>query len=153
LLIALFLAVGLLLNPLSSSSHAQDNVPSPQPVRFRALDVFVDSGDKPLAAYQLEVSAADGDTKVAGIEGGEHPAFKQPPFYDPKAIQQERVILAAFNTAAADQLPTGKTRVATLHFQTRGDQPPQYTLKLATAASVDGQQINVSASAIERNGL
>ena len=149
----LFLAIALSHYPLSSLSHAQENAPSPQPIRFRAVDVFVDSSEKPLAAYQLEVTATDGEAKIAGIEGGEHPAFKQPPFYDPKAIQQERVILAAFNTAAADKLPTGKTRVATLHFQTKGEQPPHYTVKIETGATINGEKINVTASVTERSGL
>src|SRR6185503_6777104 len=64
-------------------------------IRFNALDIFVDSGTRPLAAYQLTFTATTGDVKIVSIEGGEHPAFKEPPNYDPQAIQQERAILAA----------------------------------------------------------
>ena len=122
------------------------------PIRFRAVDVFVDSQAKALATYQVEVSVVSGEARLVGIEGGGHPAFQQPPFYDPKAIQQERVILAAFNTAGADKLPSGKTRVATLHFQTKGNRPPQYTVKLEAAATVDGGRMAVSVSLVERDG-
>src|SRR5438552_2611435 len=66
--------------------------------RFGAMDIFIDSGSTPLAAYQIEIAATNGLAKIVGIEGGEHPAFQQPPFYDPKAMQHDRVILAGFST-------------------------------------------------------
>jgi hypothetical protein len=51
-----------------------------------AVDLFVDSGAQTLAAYQLDFSAPDESVKIVSIKGG-HPAFKEPPYYDPKAIQ------------------------------------------------------------------
>ena len=69
----------------------------------------MDSGSTPLAAYQIEFTATNGIARIVGIEGGAHPAFRQPPFYDPKAIQHEHVIIASFSTANAADLPTGKT--------------------------------------------
>jgi hypothetical protein len=110
--------------------------------RFCAVDIFVDSGSTPLAAYQLRFAVTNGVAKIVGIEGGEHPAFRQPPFYDPKAIQNDVAILAAFNTAAPADLPTGKTRIATIHLRTSGTQPPQVELKLQTAADAQGKKIS-----------
>ncbi|MBM3879818.1 MAG: hypothetical protein FJ387_08875 [Verrucomicrobia bacterium] len=124
--------------------------PTNQVVRFRTVDLLADTQAEPLAAYQLEFSAQGGQTKIVGIEGGEHPAFRSPPYYDPKAIQHERVILAAFSTAPADQLPTGKTRVATLHLQTSGADPPRWTARLMTAATVSGRKIHLTLTAQER---
>ena len=118
--------------------------------RFCAMDIFVDFGSTPLAAYQLVFVATNGIAKIVGIEGGEHLAFRQPPFYDPKAMQHERVIIAAFSTAPAAGLPTGRTRVATIHFQTNGRQLPQFELKLQTAADVQGNRISAEASFEER---
>jgi hypothetical protein len=118
-------------------------------VRFAAADIYVDSKDKPLAAYQLEFSAPGGDVKITGIEGGEHAAFSRPPYYDPKAMQQERVIIAAFSTNKVDNLPAGKTRVATIHFQVRGA-TPEFQVKLAVAADAGGNKIPAEASAQER---
>jgi hypothetical protein len=118
-------------------------------VRYRAVDVFIDSANQPLAAYQLEFTASDG-AKIVGVEGGEHAAFKEPPFYDPKAIQHERVILGAFSTAAADTLPMGKTRVATIHLQTTGDGTPRFQARLTAAATANGRKISAQASANER---
>jgi hypothetical protein len=118
--------------------------------RFRAVDIYVDSGSTPLAAYQLEFAATNGVAKIVGIEGGEHPAFRQPPFYDPKAIQHERVIIASFSTAAAAELPTGKTRVATVHYQTTDTQPPRFELKLQTAGDAQGNKVSAQASFEER---
>jgi hypothetical protein len=119
-------------------------------IRFGAVDIYVDSKSTPLAAYQLEFAATNGVAKIVGIEGGEHPGFRQPPFYDPKAIQHERVIIASFNTAAAADLPAGKTRVATIHYQTTDNQPPQFELKLQTAGNAQGNRISVRASFEER---
>jgi hypothetical protein len=115
------------------------------------LDVFVDTTDKSLAAYQLEFFAATGDAKIAGIEGGTHPAFATPPYYDPKAMQQDRVILAAFTTDAAAALPVGKTRVATIHLQTLGTDRPEFQIRLQTAADAAGRTITAEATFQERN--
>ena len=115
-------------------------------IRFEAVDIFVDSGAKPLAAYQLEFRVVTGEAKIVGVEGGSHAAFREPPFYDPKAIQQERVILAGFNTAKADQLPKNKTRIATIHLQISGSSEPEFTVKMKTAASPDGKKIPAKAT-------
>jgi len=95
-------------------------------VHFRAIDVYVDSGSVPLAAYQLEFSVANVPTQIVGIEGGSAKVFREPPFYDPKAMQGERVIIAAFSTEAPEQLPSGKTRVATIHIMTTGETRPKF---------------------------
>ena len=116
---------------------------------FRAVDLFVDSGNQPLAAYQLSFAAAD--AKIVGIEGGEHSAFAEPPYYDPKAMQDNRVIVAAFNTASPGQLPRGRTRIATIHLQTPASAVKKYELKVEAAAMPAGESITVKAEAVERN--
>jgi len=117
---------------------------------FRAVDIFVDSKDKPLAAYQLEFTATNGNARIVGIEGGGHPALAQPPFYDPKAMQHERVIIATFSMEAAEKLPTGRIRVATIHIQTRGATELALETRLQTAAGADGRKIAAEASSEER---
>jgi hypothetical protein len=114
------------------------------------VDIYVDSKNAPLAAYQLEFSATNGVTKIVGIEGGDSAAFHEPPFYDAKAIQHERVIIAAFSTSSADKLPAGKTRIATIHLQIVGDATPQFELKLQVAANPDGGRISADATFEER---
>src|SRR5216117_3157588 len=118
--------------------------------RFQAVDIFIDSRQDPLAAYQLEFFVKNGNARVVGVEGGEHPAFKEAPFYDPKAIQQERVIIAAFSTSAADKLPKARTRVATIHLQITGHQKPEFHLRLETAATANGNKIPVAGTFEER---
>jgi len=59
------------------------------------------------------------EREIVGIEGGEHPAFREPPMYDPKAMQHERVIIAAFNTAPSDELPR-ENASATIHLEAKG---------------------------------
>lgn len=118
---------------------AQDNV---QSVCFDAIDVYVQTGDKPLAAYQLDLSAEKGNVTIVGIEGGESEVFTAPPYYDPAAIQNDRVIIAYFSTAAVDVLPRGKVRIATIHVQIVGNVQPEYDAKITVAATVDGAPID-----------
>jgi len=117
---------------------------------FRVVDIYVDSKGAPLAAYQLRFSMRNTNVKIVGIEGGDHPAFREPPLYDPRAIQHERVIIAAFNTGPSDELPKGKTRVATIHLEAMGDDALQCTLKVQTAANPDGKKIAIAATWEER---
>jgi hypothetical protein len=107
--------------------------------RFSYVDVYLDAKSQSLAAWQFEFTAERGHVTVVGIEGGEHPAFaKNPPYYDPAALGQNRVILAAFSTD--NDLPKGKTRIARIHLMIEGEQP-QYAMKLVVAANSAGKTI------------
>ena len=117
---------------------------------FRVVDIYLDSKGASLAAYQVTISVTNADAKIVGIEGGEHQAFRQPPVYDPRAMQRERVIIAAFNTGSANELPNGKTRVATIHFQTHSNKPLQCIVNPNTAGNPDGTKIAVQATWEER---
>jgi hypothetical protein len=108
------------------------------------VDVFIDSGEAPLAAYQFELRVTAGDVKLVGVEGGEHAAFRAPPYYDPKALAQQRIVVAAFNTSG--ELPRGKTRVARLMVQVRGDVTPAYEASIEVAASVEARKVAASIS-------
>lgn len=146
ILTGLLLVMGFIAAPL----HAQEGSPQTNAVHFRAVDVFVESHDQPLAAYQLEFTASGGSAKIVGIEGGEPAAFREAPFYDPMAIQHERVIFGAFSTGPADQLPTGRARVATIHLQTTGRETPRFDVRVQAAATVGGRKITVQATAEEK---
>ena len=126
---------------LGSTGRIGNRYASPPATRFDAIDVYVDSGTQPLAAYQLHLSAKTGEVKIVGIEGGEHSAFADPPYYDPAAMQHDRVIIAAFNTALPEQLPKGVTRVATIHVQVAGEAQPTFQAELTVAATLDGKTI------------
>ncbi|MCW5551739.1 MAG: hypothetical protein KIS67_06160 [Verrucomicrobiae bacterium] len=135
---------------MSGQVSAQTPTSASASMRFVAVDVFVDSPGKPLAAYQLEFSVTNTTAKIVGIEGGEHAAFAEPPFYDPKAMQRERVIIAAFSTEPTDKLPAGKTRVATIHLQVSKNTEPEFGLAMQTAADADGRRLPVSTRLEER---
>lgn len=130
-------------------SHPAEAAPA-EPGRFLGLEVHVDARGQPLAAYQVEVIASQGTVQIVGIEGGEHPAFRDPPFYDPRAMQRERVILAAFSTAAPEELPSGRTRVATIHCLVSGAVEPVFAVKLQAAASAGARKIKATATVEER---
>lgn len=91
-------------------------------VRFAAVDIVLNLPDgAELGSYQVELAPLDNTParlRVVGIEGGEHPAFKTPPFYDPQAIGNEHVIIAAYSTAP--DLPTGRSRIARVHYEITG---------------------------------
>lgn len=141
----------LILLALAAPLHARQPADEEGRIGFCTVDIFVDSGSAPLAAYQLRFAVTNGVAKIVGIEGGEHPAFRQPPFYDPKAIQSEVAILASFNTGPAAELPTAKTRVATIHLQTTGTTTPQFEVKLQTAADAQGNKTSGTVSFEKRN--
>lgn len=138
-------AVLLVLAAVAARAPAQES-DAPQ-ARFEAVDIYVDSGDVPLAAWQFELAAETGDVKIVGVEGGEHPAFAEPPYYDPAALKGGRIIIAAFSTGA--DLPTGRTRVARIHVRVAGAAVPEYVVKLQTAGSRTGERIEASAALTE----
>ena len=107
--------------------------------QFEAIDVFLDSGNQPLAAWQLEVRSEPRGVEIVGIEGGQHPAFRSPPYYDPRAMNQHRVILAAFQTG--DDLPLGRSRIARIHVRLQGPGNRKYLTSLIASASSDGQRV------------
>jgi len=139
-----------LLFGLAAELQAQQPADEEGRSRFCAVDIFVDSGSTPLAAYQVRFAVTNGVAKIVGIEGGEHAAFRQPPFYDPKAMQNELAVIASFSTAPAADLPKGKTRVATIHLRTTGSTPPRFELKLQIAADMQGNKIACLAGFEER---
>lgn len=142
LMMLLVAAVGV--GGVALNQHADATPPElivVQPT-FQAVHVYVDSGDVPLAAYQFEVTATRGTMQIVGVENGEHEAFDEPPFYDRKTVeggQADRIIIAAFSTAAADQLPTGKTRVATVHVRMLDG--ATLNVELQAAADPEGKKI------------
>jgi hypothetical protein len=117
-----------------------DDLPASD-VRFVPVDIYVDSHEAPLGAWQIEF-LGHGDVELVGVEGGEHAAYQQPPHYDAAALMQDRVILAALNTT--DDLPTGKTRVARLHLRVTGE--PTFETMLIVAGDAGGQRIEATAT-------
>ena len=110
-----------------------------QAVRFVPLHIYIDSGEESLAAYQFELRATSDRVKVVGVEGGEHKAFAEPAYYDPAALMNNRIIVGAFSTGKS--LPTGKTRVATIHLQITGSLEWDYELTLTVAGDREGNEI------------
>jgi len=125
--------------PVPAQQSEQDNASVKPKFRFAPLHIYLDSGSQPLAAYQFELKAPAGQVKIVGVEGGEHKAFKEAPYYDPAALANDRIIIAAFNTGR--ELPKGRTRIATIHLQIIGDAEPDYELKLVVAADADAKEI------------
>jgi hypothetical protein len=108
------------------------------------LHVYVDPGGQPLAAYQVELSDTSGSGIIVGIEGGEHPAFGKPPYYDPAALRANRIVLAAYSTSS--DLPRTRSRIATVHLMAEAAVKPTFVAVLRVAATNDGSRINARVS-------
>jgi hypothetical protein len=108
-------------------------------VRYYPLDVYLDTGGRSLAAYQLVISDASGTMRILGVHGGTASAFKEAPFYDSTALARSRIILAAFSTS--DDLPKGRVNVARLYVQSPGGGKPKPQAELVVAGASDGQRI------------
>ena len=137
-IVIILMYMSLMVPVMAQRSEHDDRVDEPR-VRFAPLHIYLDSGARPLAAFQFELKAATGRMKIVGVEGGEHAAYKKPPYYDPAALANDRIIIAGFNTGS--DLPSGRTRITTLHLQIIGDVEPDYELKLTVAADADGKEI------------
>jgi hypothetical protein len=136
--VIILISIGVIVPVLAQ--HSEQDITAVKPrVRFAPLHIYLDSGNQPLAAYQFELKAAAGQIKIVGVEGGQHKAFKEAPYYDPAALANNRIIIAAFNTGS--ELPTGRTRIATIHLQIIGEAEPDYELKLVVAADADAKEI------------
>jgi hypothetical protein len=125
----------------SSPGRAAATAAPDGPVRFRPVHVYVDPGGTALAAYQVEI-VADGNAEIVGVEEGEHDAFAPLPSYDPAALAGDRIILAAFNTGS--DLPSTRTRVATVNLREVGSTEPAYHASLQIAGDPDGRPIHAS---------
>ena len=125
----MFLAAGL----------STDREVEPTAMTFEAVEVYIDSGTRALAAFQFELLDRSAQAKIVGVEGGDHPVFREPPYYDPAALQNRRIVIAAFDTGS--ELPVGKTRVATLHMVVPADRVPDYAATLTVAGTTGGADI------------
>jgi len=128
-----------LIGPVLAKRLEPDYSTAQPGVRFAPLHIYIDSGNKSLAAYQFELKATAGQIKIVGVEGGRSEAFKEAPYYDPAALANDRIIIAAFSTGS--NLPKGRTQIATIHLQIIGETEPQYKLKLIVAGDADGKEI------------
>ncbi len=135
----LLVAAALWLAPRATRLQAEEKPASP---RFAAVDVFVDAKGASLAAYQVELDAERKGIQIVGVEGGEHAAFAQAPYYDPKALQDDRIVLAAFSTGK--DLPSGRTRVARVHLRIEDGGAAAFTTKLIVAGSQDGKEASAT---------
>jgi hypothetical protein len=131
---------------LPTSTDLEDHglLPASLSPRFTTVDIFIDSASSPLAAYQVDFTAAS--TKIVGVEGGDPGPFRAAPYYDERAMQHERVVIGALSTLPHDQLPRGRSRVARVHLMTTGDADPACTLTLTTAAGSGAARIDATAS-------
>jgi hypothetical protein len=119
--------------------------------RFAAYDLYISPKGEPLAAYQIRIKAMSGNVEIISVQGGEHSAFKEAPFFDPKAIQKGTIKLAAFSTKEAAELPTRETRVASIQIQTDRPGEVPFDLDLQAVATTNGRPIEAKVRFIERD--
>ncbi|MEO0424439.1 MAG: hypothetical protein AAF184_19030 [Pseudomonadota bacterium] len=138
-LLPLIVALVVLTDPLLAQPFA-----ATENVRFEAVDVLIDSHGVPLAAWQFELTERSAAMRVVGVEGGEHPAYATAPYFDRDAVARgraDRIIVAAYSLRDDVDLPTGATRVATVHVQLTGSLRPDYQLIQIVAGDSSGRAI------------
>jgi hypothetical protein len=131
-----------LLLLLAGVSPQDPQPPQPAPA-FAAYDVFVDSGDKSLGAWQFEWLVRGGGARIVGLEGGDA-AFAKAPHYDPAALQGGRILVAAYATDR--ELPRGKSRVARVHLMIDAGAKPEFAVQLQACAGGDGAALAANVS-------
>lgn len=117
---------------------------------FAVFDIYLDSGAEPLAAYQINVSDERAAVKILSVEGGEHPAFAEPPKFDAKAIQRDIIKIAAFSLNGRAQLPSGRTRIASLHVEIGPGLTPEWIASVQAAADPGGSKISAQVTILKR---
>lgn len=137
----LFLIAALCCLGTGTSSAADD-------VRFASVEMYLDSAE-PVAAWQFELADVAGLMRVVGVENGESDAFDGVPYYDREAVRlgtSDRIIIADYSLADLGELPSGRTRITTVHIMLAGDGEPDLRPKLITATRADGSVIDAALS-------
>ena len=114
--------------------------------RFTTLDIYLET-TAPLAAWQFELRESAGRMRVVGVENGDSAAFGEAPYYDLAAVSggaADRIVVADYSMRPAAELPTGRSRVATIHIQLEGAAEPDYVLSLMAAGGADGGPIQAA---------
>ena len=114
--------------------------------RFTVLEIYLETAE-PLAAWQFELREAPGTMRVVGVENGDSDAFGEAPYYDLAAVSAgaaDRILVADYSLRPAAELPTGRSRVATVHVRLEGAADPEYVLNLMVAGGTDGEPIQAS---------
>ncbi len=130
----------ILYSPVTAGEPEKDECVNE--IGFRTVEVYVDSKNNPLAAYQVDIRYDEEKIKIIGLEGGSD-GFDKPPFYDRAGLEGGRIIIAAFveNDSKAQK---GRIRVARLHLQTKGCPPFGLNVKPMAAARPGGKEIPVT---------
>ena len=155
--IVLCAALGVLTGGFALAQHELPAPPAPSApaddaarpaLSFHAVPVEITCA-APLAVYQITIAAPPDTVRIVGIEGGTAEPFRAPPHYDPRAMMHETVIIGAFSTRPAHELPSGTVRVATLHLEVRGDPLPDFDVTLDAAAGADGADLDATVTLLQ----
>ena len=119
-----------------------------RPRVFGTIVITIDPQGQELAGWQLRADFGKSDARIVGIEGGEHPAFAEPPYYDPKALNGGEIILAALSSH--QELPTRATVVAVIHVEHDRSGLPPLEISEVVAVGADGSEIDVKVD--QQNG-
>ena len=118
-------------------------VTAPRQAEFETIDIVIDTGGRPMAAYQFEVVC---DAKLLGVEKADFDP--RAPYHDPAALQGGRIVVAQYTLA--EPAPSGKVRVAALHVQHDGK--PDYKAKIIVVAGPEGERMDATIEVVRRGG-
>jgi hypothetical protein len=141
-----FLVLSLLIRIGPETCFAQtagddDPLSEEAAAAFHALDLYIDSGREPLAAYQVEITYDRAAVRIVGLEGGDPPAYAKAPYFDRAGFRAGRIIVAAF-TADDESAPKGRFRAARIHVAVDRGVEPRLDVTLTAAAKPGGERIS-----------
>jgi len=136
--IALLLLVAFGLAAVRAPQQLAASASANGAATFVACDVFVDSGDRALGAFQFEWLVRAGAAQIVGVEGGDG-VFAPAPFYDAAALQGGRILVGAFVTEG--ERPRGRNRVARVHLLVEAGPAPQFAVRLQACADDRGEAL------------
>ena len=128
---------------VSSSCPAQTDV-----AQFAAIDIYLHS-QQPVAAWQFRLASRRGVMKVVGVERGDSAAFPRAPYYDREAVRlgtADRIVVADYSLANNARLPSGRTRLATVHLMLSAAGHQDLNLDLVTATTRGGRRAEAQIS-------
>lgn len=113
---------------------------------FSTVAVILDTERTALGAYEIDLQFDDERVLLVGVEAGTD--FTVPPVYDPKALQGDRIVLAAMDLHA--QTARDRVHVATLHVEHPRTLELRPRALRIVAADADGRRIHATLTAPDR---
>ena len=109
--------------------------------KFEVVNIYIDSQENALVAYQIELTY-DEDIEIVSIEAGQTKAFTHAPFYQKTPKNKGKLVLASFTTK--DEIaPKGMNKFCSIHIRYTGKNELRIKTLVKAAAKAGGEKIPI----------